>query len=252
MRVRKVAEVEILEVIQAVHKESRATYGSPRIAAALKSKGLLCGRHRVARLMREQGIRAKAKRKFRRRENTKPTRYMMAGDLVQRNFNPPAPNQVWAGDLTHIRTQSGWAYLAVVMDLYSRRIVGWALGNKQDAALTRSAMRNAVSARRPPKGIILHTDRGSQYANHEYQAELEEHGIVPSMGERKTCYDNAVVESFFHSIKIEQLYWQKIQSQQHAIQIVFDYIERFYNSKRLHSTLDYQSPIEYETTNKTT
>lgn len=252
MRERKVAELELVAAIQAAHKASRATYGSPRISATLKAQGLACGRHRIARLMREHGIRAKTKRKFRRRENTTPTRYMMTGDLVKRKFNPPVPNQVWAGDLTHIRTQRGWVYLAVVMDLYSRRILGWAMDSKQDTGLTCKATLNAVRSRGSSQGVILHTDRGSQYANHLYQAELKKRGIVPSMGERKTCYDNAVVESFFHSLKMEELYWHTIQSRQHAKQIVFDYIERFYNSKRLHSTLDYLSPIDYEKAYQTT
>jgi len=246
MRQREEVEALLLQAIERVFLESKKTYGSPRITKELQAEAICCGRHKVARLMRKSGIRAKAKRKFNRRVKNKETHHMIAPDLVRRDFNPLFLNQIWAADMSHIRTREGWVYLAVMMDLSSRRIVGWAMSNKQDTALTLKALKYAVRSRRPKGGLIHHSDRGSQYANHVYQLKLNKYQMKISMGERKTCYDNAVVESFFHTLKTEHLYWQKIQTRKEARTLVFNFIERFYNPKRRHSTLGYISPVDFE------
>ena len=196
--------------------------------------------------MRENGIRAKAKRKFRRRERCRRSNFTKAPDRVQRRFNPNRINSIWAADLTLVSTREGWCYLAVLMDLCSRRIVAWAISNKQNTTLTKTVLLQALRARKPGQDLIHHSDQGSQYANHEYHAVLNKYGIKASMGERKTCYDNAVVESFFHTLKMEKLYWYRIKTRKEAYRLVFDFIERFYNPRRLHSTLGFKSPIDYE------
>lgn len=236
---------ELVLLIQDEFLKSRKNYGSPRIAEALKIKGYAYGRNRIARLMRAHQIRAKRRCKFTRYKlATHP--FPMAPDLVKRNFNPSKPNEIWATDITQFWTKEGWIYLAAVMDLYSRRIVGWATEKTPSTQLTLKAFSAAIAHRKPNKGLIHHSDRGSQYANHFYQDVLKNHGIAPSMGNRKTCYDNAVIESFFHTLKMEHVHWNTFKSRKEATSSLFDYIELYYNSKRLHSTLGYKSPLQYE------
>ena len=246
MRDREKIENALLKAIEQVFLSSKRTYGSPRITKELQARNIKCGRHKVAKIMRFNGIKAKAKRKFNRRENAKQTSHMIAPDLVQRKFNPSAINRIWAADMTHIRTREGWTYLSVIMDLCSRRIISWGMSNKQNTVLTKKVLLNALRTRQPDQGLIHHSDRGSQYANHEYQSVLNKLKIKISMGNRKTCYDNAVVESFFHTIKMEHLYWLKLKTRKEAFSAVFNFIERFYNPKRRHSTLNYLSPIDFE------
>ncbi len=236
---------ELGTMIRAHHVASRGTYGSPRIHRDLKDDGQRVGRKRVARLMREHGLSGRRPRRFRRTTDSNH-RSPIAPNMLDREFNPDAPNRVWAADLTYIRTWAGWLYLAVVIDLFSRRVVGWALADNIRTELVLAALGNAYEARRPPPGLIHHSDRGSQYASRKYRRALETMGATCSMSRKGDCWDNAVVESFFGTLKQELLYrgtWSTIAVTNDAI---VDYIERFYNVRRRHSTLDYISPLEYE------
>lgn len=237
--------VRLVEDIQKIHAESRKAYGSPRIHAALLRQGVCCGHNRVARLMRLHYIvsRRQFYRKF--RHATSHGRYSTS-NLVNRNFQVAQPNHVWAADITVIWSGSGWLYLAVVMDLYSRRIIGWAMQSRMTEDLTISALAAALGQRKPESGLIHHSDQGSQYASDSFRRALQEHGIVPSMSRRGNCYDNAVVESFFKSLKAELCKGTRFRTREEARSMIFEYIEVFYNRKRLHSTLGYRSPVEYE------
>jgi len=240
------ANEELLEQIRAAHQANRGAYGSPRIYRALRSTGLTAGRHRVARLMRLEGLRGAAARRFRfiaTRRNDFPA----AADLVRRKFRADAPDRLWVADITQIRTREGWLFLAAIVDVFSRRLIAWATSRRPDNALVLEALRTALAQRRPAPGLIHHSDRGSQYACADYQELLDRHGIRCSMSRAGNCLDNALAESFFHSIKVEWLYHFTIRSRAHARSLVFDYIEGFYNRTRLHSSLGYRSPINYET-----
>jgi transposase InsO family protein len=229
--------------IRLAHQRSRERYGSPRIHQELQSAGVSCGRHRVARLMRKHGVQAKRKRRFRVTTRTKPGREWFRDEL-ERIFSPERKDLQWAADITYLWTREGWMYLAVVMDLYSRRIVGWALEPYLTDDLTLQAMKAALGARRPPAGLIHHSDRGSQYASKEYLKLLRSHGIVSSMSEKGDCWDNAPVESFFSTLKKEL--GEVFKTRRQAKREVFDFIEVWYNRQRRHSTLQYVSPAEYE------
>ncbi|MBI3005084.1 MAG: IS3 family transposase [Ignavibacteriales bacterium] len=220
-------------------------FGSPRIWEALCQRGVRCGRHRIARLMRLNGIRAKTKRHFKVTTRSGHTTVTVP-DLVQRDFSAQRPNQVWTSDITYIWTHEGWAYLAVVLDLYSRMIVGWELSARLTASLVSSAVDRALAWRTPAKGLILHSDRGSQYASTQLLELSKEHGIRLSMSRTGNCYDNAVTESFFHTFKTEHLYFTRFENRQQARTSIFDYIELFYNRQRIHSTINNFSPMQYE------
>lgn len=241
----KQANTKLLEKIRTVYHNSRDTYGSPRIYQALKEQDIPCSENRVARLMREDGLRAKMKRRFKATTNSKHN-LPVAPNLLQRDFSPAEPNQVWAGDITYIWTTEGWLYLAVVIDLYSRSVVGWAMDKRMTRQLVIDALAMATQRRRPSPGIIFHSDRGSQYASADYQSLLVKYGIHCSMSRKGDCWDNAPVESFFGSLKQELVFHQRYPTRFHARQSIFDYIERFYNRHRLHSTLGYKSPVNYE------
>ena len=231
--------------IRRVHKESRSTYGSPRIHRELCDQGESCGRHRVARLMREDGLKAKVKKRYKATTDSKHN-LPVAPNLLQRNFDPVAPDQVWASDITYIWTAEGWLYLAVVLDLFSRSVVGWSMSRRIDRHLVMNALTMAIKRRSPACGLIHHSDRGVQYASDDFQALLAKHGIRCSMSRKGDCWDNAAVESFFGTLKQEEVFHCHYFSRQQARQSLFDYIEFFYNRRRRHSTLGYVSPARFE------
>jgi len=233
------------ERIRAIHRDSRGTYGSPRVWRELRDQGQRCGRHRVARLMRKDGLRAKVKRRFKATTDSRH-RLPVAANLVSRDFRPAAPNRLWAGDITYIWTAEGWLYLAVVLDLFSRAVVGWAMTETLSRRLVMGALRMAVARRRPGAGVIHHSDRGSQYASADFQAVLSTHGLRCSMSRKGDCWDNAPVESFFGTLKQELVFHERYATRAQARQSIFDYIERFYNRRRRHSSLGYLSPAAFE------
>jgi len=215
---------------------------------ALRTAGLPCGRHRVARLRRQDGLIARRVRRFRamiEHHQFAPP----APNRLQQRFVAPAAHQIWAGDLTAIATRAGWLHLAIVLDLYSRRIVGWAMSAKPDQALALEALRMALAQRRPPPGLIHHTDQGAQYTSGAYQQVLAQQGLEASMSRKGNCYDNAVVESFFSTLKNELVHDRDYHSRDEARAEVFEFIEVFYNRQRLHQTLGYVSPVQFETHN---
>jgi transposase InsO family protein len=235
----------LLSEIRGVHRESRETYGSPSIWDALVKRGHRVSENRVARLMRAEGIRAKTMKQW--RVTTQSNHRMpVAANVLDRQFSVTRPNRVWAGDITYVWTTEGWLYLAVVLDLYSRTVIGWALEARLTGDLTQQALTMAIRRRTPNAGLLHHSDRGSQYAATAYQQLLTTHGMTGSMSRRGNCWDNACVESFFGTLKRELIYHRQYRTRDEATQDIFEYIEVFYNRKRRHSTLGYDSPAEYE------
>jgi len=242
---RRLAEDAMLvERIRAIYTQNRRVYGYPRIHVALSLQGLRLGRNRVARLMRINGIVAEPHRRMRWGRIYKTA--VAADNLVQRQFCVAQPNRIWAADMTSFWTGSGWVHLAVVMDLYSRRIIGWAIHGRMTERLAMGALDMALISRRPQGTLIHHSDQGSQYQSHLFQAKLKENNIRLSMSRKGNCWDNAVVESFFKTLKTEMQNDARFASREEARSQLFEYIEIFYNRKRLHSTLDYLSPAQYE------
>jgi transposase InsO family protein len=237
--------VGLLAQIRAVHVEHRRAYGALKTWRTLKERGIACGKHRVARLRRDAGIHALRKRAFRPRAGT-VRRPLAAPDLVERQFAAARPNLVWVGDMTFIRTLAGWLYLAIVLDLYSRRVVGWAMGNSPNENLAVAAVDMALAQRCPDPGLIVHTDQGTPYTSGKYRSHLEAAGLRPSNGAAGECWDNAVAESFFSSLKNELIHHCRFESPDKARAAVFDYIEVFYNRKRIHQYLDYRCPVSFE------
>ena len=235
----------LVERISTIHQKSHRTYGSPRIWFALRQQGVQCNHKRIARLMRLHGIRAKMVRRFKVTTRSS-SKQAVAPDLLQRQFLIHQPNRVWTSDITYIWTREGWAYLAVVLDLCSRMIVGWELSSRLTASLVTTAVERALYWRRPTEELILHSDRGSQYASTELQSLAKEQMLRLSMGRTGSCYDNAVTESFFHTLKTEHVYFHRYETRQDARTSIFEYIETFYNQQRLHSTLGNLSPMQYE------
>ena len=231
--------------IGAAHKGSRGIYGSPRVHRELKAKGVKVGKKRVERLMHEKGLRGRCKRRFVRTTDSRHDQ-PIAPNVLDREFEREAPNQAWVGDVTFIWTAEGWLYLAVLLDLFSRRVVGWAAGESNDRQLALRALEQALHSRKPAPGLTHHTDRGSPYASEDYRAELVRWGIIASMSRTGDCYDNAVAESFFASLKAEWVDHHEYETRAVALASVGDYIEGFYNPTRRHSHLDYVSPIEFE------
>ena len=242
---RAIANRTLLSAIRVIHGEFRATYGSPSIWDALIKRGHAVGKHRVARLMRGAGIRANSIKKWRATTQSSH-RLPVAENTLHRQFTVPHPNRVWAGDITYVWTTEGWLYLAVMLDLYSRRVVGWAMSQRLTGELAERALLMALTNRQPRAGLRHHSDRGSQYAATNYQQVLTTHGITPSMSRTGNCWDNACVESFFGTLKRELVYHRHYATRDDAKQDIFEYIEVFYNRKRRHSTLGYASPAEYE------
>ncbi len=231
--------------IRQIHAESDGTYGSPRVHRDLIETGLSCGEPKVARLMRLAGLKGCPKRRFRVRPGSTAT-HNVAENLLDQNFHADQANERWASDITFIWTSQGWLYLAVVMDLYSRRIVGWSMSRHIDRHLAVDALKMALGQRQPEGELIHHSDRGAQYMSDDFRHALKRHGIRCSMSGKGNCYDNAVVESFFASLKRERVKRRKYQTWDEARADMFDYIERYYNRKRRHSTLGNISPAEYE------
>jgi transposase InsO family protein len=232
--------------IQAIYQQNRGTYGSPRVHAELRKRGRCCSRKRVARLMRQSHLRSV--RQVKRRQFTTDARHPdpVAANVLNRDFQAQRPNQKWVADITFIATQAGWLYLAVVLDLFSRRIVGWAMSARCDAALVQNALRMALSQRQLTGDLLHHSDRGSQYAAHHYQALLAQHHITVSMSRTGNCYDNAVMESFFRTLKAECIDQHRFHSHAYARTVIFEFLEVFYNRQRLHSTLGYCTPAAFE------
>jgi transposase InsO family protein len=242
---RALADARLGHEIGAIHAESRQRYGSPRIHAELAARGYRTSRKRVARLMRRRGLAARRRRRFR---VTTESRHSLpiAPNVLARQFERAAPDQAWVTDITYIATGEGWLYLAVILDLCSRVAVGWAMSERLTDALTLNALGMALARRRPPQGLLHHSDRGSQYASGDYQKALAQHGIVCSMSRRGDCWDNAVAESFFATLKVELVHDATWATRATARTELFDYLERFYNGQRRHSALGYLSPRAFE------
>lgn len=231
--------------VKATFMTNEHCYGSRRVMKALRSDGVSIGRHKVRRLMKQQDLRPIWKRKFVHTTDSNHN-FPVAENLLNRQFNPEQINQSWVADITYIRTRSGWLYLAAVMDLYSRKIVGWAMAPHMRAELVCGAMQLAITQRQPEPGLIAHSDRGSQYAGVTYQTLLTRHGLRCSMSRKGNCWDNAVMERFFLNLKMERVWRKDYANHDEAIKDVTDYIVRFYNERRMHSSLDYLPPNQYE------
>jgi len=238
------ADATLLTEIRRVHERSRQTYGSPRIHAELRAQGNRCNHKRIERLMRQHRICPRRVRRFRRTTDVLPGP-PVAPNRLNQEFSASGPNQVWTSDITYLDTAEGWLYLATVLDLYSRRVVGWAMANHMETSLVRDALQMALNQRHPAAGLLHHSDRGRQYASAEYQAVLTAYGAECSMSRRGNCYDNAVHESFFGTLKSECAEG-RFANRTAARQSVFEYIEVWYNQQRRHSTLGYLSPAEFE------
>lgn len=235
----------LIDHIRRIHKNNRKVYGSPRVFAQLKKEGYSCNRKTVARLMRQDGL--KGQRKYRKVITTNSNHsFPVAPNLLNREFIAEKPNQKWVGDITYIQTAEGWLYLASVLDLFSRKVIGWEMSSHIDADLVERALRMALFQRQPQFGLLCHSDRGSQYASNQIRTILAANRIQVSMSGKGDCYDNAVMESFFGTLKNEWVHYQKYLTRAQARNDIFNYIEGFYNTVRLHSTLGYLSPNEFE------
>lgn len=235
---------QLTAAIQEVFKQSKETYGSPRIFHSLRRQGYRCGIHRVARLMRVTGIQAVQRRAF--RVTTVAGTQIAAPNRLQQCFQVMIPNSIWTTDITYIATQEGWLYLAVMLDMYSRRVIGWSMQDRLTDDLVVAAFGAAWLNRRPQAGLIIHSDRGFQYSGQRFREVLVKHACIQSMSATGNCYDNAVTETFFHTLKVELVHRYHFQSRGEARHHIFEYIESFYNRQRLHSTLGYKSPVEFE------
>ena len=233
--------IRILEA----YEQGKKTYGSRRIYRKLRSWGVMCYKNQIVKIMRINGLRPKTKRKYKLTTDSKHSKNI-APNLLQRNFSVDVLNKVWVGDITYIWTKEGWLYLSTVIDLCSRRVVGWSLSNRITKELVIDSLRDALNKRRPAPGIIFHSDRGSQYASDEFVETLKDNEVIPSMSRKGDCWDNAVAESFFKTIKSELIYWYNFHTRAEAELKIFEYIEMFYNKNRLHSSNDYMSPVDFE------
>ena len=246
---RALSDGELTERIRAIHAASGGTYGAPRVHAQLRREGLCCGRKRVARLMVRAGLAGRCRRRWRKTTIPDPDAEHRAVDLVRRVFGPGVElDRRWCGDITYIPTWEGWSYLATVIDIASRRVVGWALADHMRSELVVDALRMACAQRRPPKGVIFHSDRGCQYTSRDYAAVAAELGVTLSVGRKGDCWDNAVSESWFATFKTELIDTRPWPTRAGLRRAVFEFIEGWYNTRRLHSSLSYRSPAEYEAT----
>ena len=235
----------VLAHIKEQSRLSLGSYGRPRMTEELKEVGIDVGHRRVGRLMRENGISVERTRKFKATTDSNHT-FNIAPNLLDRDFSAAGPNQKWVGDISYIWTREGWLYLVVILDLHSRRVIGWAVSNRMKRDLAIRALKMAIAFRGPPKGCIHHTDRGSQYCSHDYQKILREHGFRVSMSGKGNCYDNAAVETFFKTIKAELIWRQSWATRRQAEMAIFEYINGFYNPRRRHSALGWKSPVAFE------
>jgi transposase InsO family protein len=243
---REARRLQLLESIRRVHERSHGTYGSPRVHRALKKEGVACTRKQVEKLMRQEQIRSTRQRRFRIKTTDSNHGHAVAANLLDRKFQQGELNQAWVSDITYVATDEGWLYVASVMDLCSRRIIGWSTADHLRAELATEALAMAIRERCPTEALMHHSDRGVQYACGEYQAILDRHGITCSMSRSGNCYDNASMESFFKTFKVELVYQEHYATREEARKSIHSYIEVFYNRQRLHSSLDYRSPAEYE------
>jgi len=228
--------------VRRVHVASREAYGARKVWKALVAQGIPCGRHRIARLRREHGIEARQRRRFKVTHYARQHR-QIAPDRLRRQFHAERPDQCWVGDVTFISTRAGWLYLAVLIDLCSRKVVGWAMAERNDEPLVSAALRMAIAQRQPAPGLIHHTDRGALYSAGHYRRLMAKHGMQPSMSRHGDCYDNACAESFFSTLKNELTHGQAFATREEARMAIVGYIEGFYNRKRLHQTLGYRTPL---------
>lgn len=242
-------DIELTTIIRDVFGKSHATYGTRRIQKSIVNRGRTVSRRRIGRLMREAELACKTKRKFKATTNSRHD-LPIAPNQLDRQFNVHQPNQVYVGDITYIHTQEGWLYLAVVIDLYSRQVVGWSMAEHMRTKLVNDALMMAIWQRKPAKGLLWHSDRSSQYASESHRVLLKQYGIRQSMSRKGSCWDNAVSESFFHTLKTELIHHQIYQTRDEAKQAVFEYIEVFYNRERLHSANGYFSPLDFELQHK--
>ena len=240
---------ELVKMIKPIFEAGRKTYGSRRIKTQLAKAGKTVSRCRIARLMREENLRCKTKRKFKATTDSKHNK-PVAPNLLARKFEVNEANRYWVGDITYIPTDEGWLYLATVIDLYSRKIVGWSMSNNMKAELVNKALLMAIWQRKPARDLMWHTDRGSQYASDSHMSIIKQHHIIQSMSRTGNCWDNAVAESFFHTLKTELTHQCKFKTREEAKHVIFEYIEVFYNRIRIHSANDYLSPVEFEETRK--
>ena len=239
------ADMVVLAHIREQFALSLGSYGRPRMAEELRELGLAVGERKVGRLMRENAIAVKRNKKFKATTDSNHS-FNIAPNLLDRDFFAEQPNQKWAGDISYVWTREGWLYLAVIIDLHSRRVIGWAVSSRMKRDLAIRALKMAIALRNPPKGCIHHTDRGSQYCSHDYQKLLRHHGFKVSMSGKGNCYDNAVVETFFKTIKAELMWQQSWETRRAAEMAIFEYINGFYNPRRRHSALGWKSPLAFE------
>jgi transposase InsO family protein len=242
---RQLADDKLLSEIRMIYNKRRGIYGSPRITDELRDNGHRCGKNRVARLMKKNQIIAKTKRRFKITTQSKHT-HPIAQNLVNRKFSSDRPNRLWVSDITYLWTKEGWSYLAAVMDVYSRQIVGWDMSNRLTQDLVINALQRAVGRRRFTDGLVFHSDRGSQYAGMSFRHLLSKHKMIQSMSGSGNCYDNAIMESFFHTLKVEHVYFERYETRDEARKSIFEYIEIFYNRVRKHSALNYKAPVAFE------
>lgn len=235
----------LLVKIKSIHAASRLTYGSPRIHAELQESGETCSRKRIAKIMKKEGIEAKMKKRFKVTTKANPMA-IPAPNLLQQDFTAERPNQRWVADFTYVATREGWLYVATVLDLFSRRIVGLAMSDRMTSDLVMQALQQALIHRKPPSNLIHHSDRGSQYTSRAFRRLLKKHNIIASMSGTGNCYDNATQESFYHTLKTEHVYFEFYKTREEAKQSIFEYVEVFYNRKRRHSALGYVSPMIFE------
>ena len=246
---RKQVDQQLIPVIRNIYEASRHNYGSPRVHHQLKKKGFRHGRNRVARLMKEHGWEGVQRKRWRIQTTNSRHDQPIAPNLLAVEPLPVAPNKIWVSDITYVPTDEGWLYVAGIMDLYSRKLVGWAMSQTIDAELVLSALHMAVTHRKPLAGLLHHSDRGVQYACRDYRQALLLAGATPSMSRKANCYDNASMESFWSTLKTELIYRHRFESRAQARRLIFDFIETFYNRERLHSSLGYNSPLDFENQN---
>jgi len=238
-------DLELVEHIKSVYYRSKSIYGSPRVTAQLRREGLQCGKNRVARLMRLNHLQSRKQRKFKATTNSKHS-YPVASNLLEQNFSAASPNTIWVADISYIATREGWLYLAVIKDIFTQKVVGWSMDKTMTRKLVIDALQMACARQKPERGLILHSDRGVQYACYEYQMLLKEYGIVCSMSRPGNPYDNAPMESFFSALKTEWAHHYEYKTRSEAKSSLFEYIERFYNPHRLNSSIGYRTPCEFE------
>jgi transposase InsO family protein len=243
---RRLEDEQLKEKIERIHRHSRQTYGAPRIQMHLRQQGQRHGRNRIARLMRQQGICGRQNKRYRLRTTDSQHDEPIAPNRLATAPTATRPNQIWAADITYVGTAQGWVYLAAIVDLYSRRVVGWAVSQQINTALVLSALNMALCHRQPPAGLICHSDRGVQYASLEYRRALEMAQLLASMSRKANCYDNAMMEAFWSTLKLELIYRRGFENETQVRQALFEYIEVFYNRHRLHSALGYRTPAGFE------